>query len=102
MKHIRPRVEVNLSGTGQVLDRARQAPLSEPDYQKIKDTLHMLVELLAPTRNTETTNAVLPEVADMTGGEQAIANDQQSPKPGHGPQRRYCLHWCQESGGPTR
>ncbi|HEX4170458.1 MAG TPA: IS66 family transposase [Bryobacteraceae bacterium] len=84
MKRTRPRVEVNLQELDEVLDQARQTPLSEPDYQKIKDTLHTLVELLAPTRNTEKTNAVLPEVANITGGEQAIANNQLSPKPGHG------------------
>jgi transposase len=81
MKRARPHVDVNLQELDDVLDQARQAPLSEPDYQKIKDTLHTLVELLSPTRNTEKTNAVLPEVINMVA---AVAEDQPSPKPGHG------------------
>jgi transposase len=58
-------------------------PLSEPDYQKIKDTLHTLVELLAHVRNTEKITAVLPEVVGV-GGQQPATADGQSAKPGHG------------------
>jgi hypothetical protein len=64
MKQARPHVDINLQELDQVLDQARQTPLSEPDYQKIKNTLHTLVELLAPVRNTEKTSAVLPELAE--------------------------------------
>src|SRR5579863_9530660 len=82
MKRTRPHVDINLQELDQVLDQARQAPLSEPDYQKIKDTLHTLVELLAPVRNTEKTSAVLPEVAEVV---EQTANTQAPPaKPGHG------------------
>jgi transposase IS66 family protein len=84
MKRTRPRVDVNLQELDEVLDQARQAPLSEPDYQKIKDTLHTLVELLAPVRSTEKTNAVLPELAEAVPGERASTEDQQPPKLGHG------------------
>jgi transposase len=84
MKRTRPRVDVNLQELDEVLDQARQAPLSEPDYQKIKDTLHTLVELLSPTRNTEKMNAVLPEVPDTVTDKQAATGDQSLPKPGHG------------------
>ena len=62
MKRTSSRVDVNLQELDQVLDQALQAPLSEPDCQKIKDTLHTLVELLVPARNTEKTSAVLPEL----------------------------------------
>jgi hypothetical protein len=61
MKRIRPRVQINLPELDQVLEQARQAPLSEPDYQKLKDTLHLLVGLLQPARSTEKTRAVLAE-----------------------------------------
>jgi len=84
MKRTRPRVDVNLQELDEVLDQARQAPLSEPDYQKIKDALHTLVELLAPVRSTEKTNAVLPELAEAVPGERASTEDQQPPKLGHG------------------
>jgi transposase len=81
MKRIRPHVNINLQELDLVLDHARQAPLSEPDYQKIKDTLHTLVELLAPVRNTEKTSAVLPELAEAV---EQTANKTQQEKPGHG------------------
>ena len=56
--------------------------MSEPDYQKIKDTLHTLVELLAPVRNTEKTSAVLPEVTEAL---KSTANTKTpQAKPGHG------------------
>jgi transposase len=64
------------------LDHAREAPLSEPDYQKIKDTLHTLVELLTPVRNTEKTSAVLPELAEAA--EQSANTKTQQAKTGHG------------------
>src|SRR4051794_40560423 len=84
MKRTRPRVDVNLQELDQVLDHARQAPLSEPDYQKIKDTLHTLVALLAPVRNTEKTSAVLPELVGVAAGEQTTADDHEARTPGHG------------------
>jgi len=82
MKRTRAHVDINLQELDQVLDQARQAPLSEPDYQKIKDTLHTLVELLAPVRNTEKTSAVLPELAEAV--EQTAITKAQQAKPGHG------------------
>jgi transposase len=82
MKRARPHVDINLQELDQVLDQARQAPLSEPDYQKIKDTLHTLVELLTPVRNTEKTSAVLPELAEAV--EQTAHTKTQPAKPGHG------------------
>lgn len=83
MKRIRRHVDINLQELDQVLDHARQAPLSEPDYQKIKDTLHTLVELLVPMRNTEKTSAVLPEPA-QTVEETANTKTQAAASPGHG------------------
>jgi transposase len=77
-------VDVNLHELDQVLDQALEAPLSEPDYQKIKGALHALVELLAPSRNTEKTSAVLAEVTGAEAPEQAASNAGQDQKPGHG------------------
>jgi hypothetical protein len=36
----RPRMDVNLEELDRVLDQAREAPLSEPDYDKLKGALH--------------------------------------------------------------
>src|ERR1700736_23846 len=84
MKRVRKRVDVNLQELDEVLDQARQAPLSEPDYQKLKGALHTLVELLAPSRNTEKTSAVL---AEATGGDltqEGSPGTQHHPRGGHG------------------
>ena len=67
-----------------MLAQARQTPLSEPDCQKIKDTLHTLVELLAPARNTEKTNAVLAAAVKAGVNGQKDNDQQQAAKPGHG------------------
>jgi hypothetical protein len=40
-----------------VLDGARQAPLSEDDYEKLKEALHALAAMLVRPRNTEKTSA---------------------------------------------
>jgi len=55
----RRRVEVNLGELDQLLEGARQAPLTDPDYEKLKTALHALVDALTPSRTTEKTNPVL-------------------------------------------
>ena len=59
MKTARRRVDVNLDELDRVLDGARQAPLSEDDYEKLKEALHALAAMLARPRSTEKTSAVL-------------------------------------------
>ena len=59
----RPRIDVNLTELDEVLDQARQAPLSEADCNKLKTLLHTLVKLLEAGRHTEKTRAVV----DTTG-----------------------------------
>ena len=56
----RKRVDVNLEELDRVLDHAREAPLSEADYEKLKEALHALAGMLPAPRSTEKTNAVLP------------------------------------------
>ena len=51
---------MNLDELDRVLDGARQAPLSEDDYEKLRDALHALAAMLARPRNTEKTSAVTP------------------------------------------
>jgi transposase len=63
----RSRIDVNLSELDEVLDQAKQAPLSEADCNKLKTLLHTLVKLLEAGRHTEKTRAVV----DTTGGDTA-------------------------------
>ena len=78
----RPRMDVNLEELDRVLDQARQAPLSEPDYDKLKNALHALAGMVPKPRTTEKTKNVL-EQPDTPSPE----NDSESPAdktPGHG------------------
>ena len=84
MKRARPQVDVNLPELEQILEQARHTPLSDPDYQKLKDALHTLTELLVPARNTEKTRAVLAEDADPAAKEPKIFAAEQIPPQGHG------------------
>ena len=68
MKSARRRVDVNLDELDRVLDGARQAPLSEADYDKLKEALHALAAMLVRPRNTEKTSAVLEEAGGFCGG----------------------------------
>jgi hypothetical protein len=79
MKPGKRRLDVNLDELDQVLDGARQAPLSETDYDKLKHALHAMAALLTRSRNTEKTSAV-------TGGAAAenAAEDGAPPPAGHG------------------
>jgi hypothetical protein len=62
----RRRVDVNLYELDRVLDGARQAPLSEADYEKVKDALHAMAAMLVRPRNTEKTSAVLDEAEESS------------------------------------
>ncbi|HKF06527.1 MAG TPA: IS66 family transposase [Candidatus Sulfotelmatobacter sp.] len=83
MKTARRRVDVNLDELDRVLEGARQARLSEDDYEKLKEALHALAAMLVRPRNTERTSAVLETMEGAeTGGETQPENP--SPSPGHG------------------
>ena len=69
----RPRIEVNLDELDQVLEEARQAPLSEDDYQKLKAALHALAEW-ARSRSTEKTKAVLGVLGETEDRSKADAD----------------------------
>ena len=66
MRVKRKRVDVNLEELDRVLDHAREAPLSEPDYDKLKEALHALAGMLPAARSTEKTSAVLPPTDPLT------------------------------------
>ena len=78
MKGARRRIDVNLEELDRVLDGAREAPLNEADYDKLKDALHAMAALLTRSRNTEKTSAVTGDAAIGDGAEGG------SPPAGHG------------------
>ena len=85
----RRRIDVNLKELDQVLEGARQAPLTDPDYEKLKTALHALVDALTPSRTTEKTGSVLgkkDEPPSQPEGEWKGTEDQSAgaKAPGHG------------------
>src|SRR6478672_5148480 len=87
MKPPRRRIDVNLEELDRVLDGARQAPLSEPDYDKLKDALHAMAALLVRSRNTEKTNAVVGDAAGAEASESGQSDATAPPPAGHGRNR---------------
>jgi hypothetical protein len=79
----RRRIDVNLDELDRVLDGARQAPLSEADYEKVKDALHAMAAMLVRPRNTEKTTAVLEE-AEGSGKAATQPDTSAAPPAGHG------------------
>ena len=83
MKTDRRRLDVNVEELDRVIDAAENGPLSKADRQKLKTTLHALVERLAQKRNTEKTNSVLEP-----GNSSPAAAESPHPEPptpvGHG------------------
>jgi transposase len=84
MKATRRRVDVNLDELDRVLDGARQAPLSEADYDKVKSALHAMAAMIAPPRHTEKTSAVLEKSEATETGTGTQPDTNSSPSPGHG------------------
>src|SRR5271157_4561681 len=75
MKTSRRRLDVDVEELDRVIDAAEDGPLSKSDCQKLKTTLHALVERLEQKRNTEKTNSVLePKNSSSAASE--------SPEPG--------------------
>jgi len=80
-----PRMEINLEEIYQILDSARQQPMSEANCEKVKTAVAALAERAAPRwRTTEKTDAVLPDQnPDKPAGKEPAAKGK-SAKPGHG------------------
>jgi transposase len=81
MKPPRRRLDVNLEELDRVLDGARQAPLSESNHNKLKDTLHALAAMLVRTRTTEKASSV---VENSEAGITDQPDDNTPPPAGHG------------------
>jgi transposase len=84
MKRARRRIDVNLEELDRVLDGAREAPLNEADYDKLKDALHAMAALLARSANTEKTSAVVGDAACAEAGEGGGPDVSASSPAGHG------------------
>ena len=80
MKKARRRIDVNLEELDRVLDEAREAPLSEADHDKLKDTLHAMAALLIRSRNTEKASEVVGKPEDSEPGQQP--DERRHPRPG--------------------
>ena len=94
-KSRRRRIDVNVQELDQIVDRAREAPLSDADYDKLKTALHALIEkLLGPAKteklasvfadeNSPASQAAPPQVKEAAGhgrnGAQAFSGAQQVP-----------------------
>jgi transposase len=78
-------MEINLEEIYQILDSARQQPMSEANYEKVKTAVAALAERAAPRgRTTERTDAVLPDQnPDKPAGKDPAAKGKPA-KPGHG------------------
>ena len=79
MKKARRHLDVNLVELDQVLDSALEAPLSEANHNKLKDTLHALAAMLVRSRNTEKTSEVVGKPEDSKQ-----PDDNAQPPSGHG------------------
>jgi transposase len=75
-------IDVNLDELDRVLDSARQAPLSDEDYDKVKDALHTMAAMLVRPRNTEKTSAVVDDAEDSDRLSTHL--DASTPSVGHG------------------
>jgi transposase len=84
MNPTRRRLDVNIEELDRVLDGARQAPLSEADYEKLKDALHALAAMLMRPRNTEKTKAVLEDSKSSDTSAETQPDTDPTPSPGHG------------------
>jgi len=83
MKRTKPRVDINVTDLNQVLEQTLEGPLSRAAYQKLKSTVHTLLEMVKTYRNTEKTKALLPPKGKAASS-QAKGTDKKPPRPGHG------------------
>ena len=82
----RQRIEVNVDELDRVLDEARQAPLSDDDYQLLKTTLHAMADRLRPAQRSEKMSELFGEQKPSPSEPAATNTAQQKPdrRAGHG------------------
>jgi hypothetical protein len=76
-------LDVDVEELDRVIDATENGPLSKADRQKLKTTLHALVERLARKRNTEKTSAVLEPKAPP-GAVETPSEAEKPTRTGHG------------------
>ena len=86
-KSRRRRIDVDVQELDQIVDRAREAPLSDTDYDKLKTELHALIERSLGPPKTEKLASVF---ADENGPASAAAP--RAKLAGTRTQRRTVLH----------
>jgi transposase len=82
----RPRrqtIEIDVGELRAVLERARQEPISEADYRKMKVAIDVLAEQLTRTRTTEKTRAVV-EQQPLESSQSASQGGEHHAGKGHG------------------
>ncbi len=80
----RRRIDVNVEELDRVIDETEKGPLNESDRQKLRTTLHALVESLERRRNTEKMNAVLGDQDSHASVEERSAETNENKPAGHG------------------
>jgi hypothetical protein len=83
MKTSRRRLDVDVEDLDRVIDAAENGPLSKAYRQKLKTTLHALVDRLAQKRNTEKTSAVLEPKNSSSAAAESPEPEPSAPA-GHG------------------
>jgi transposase len=80
-KSRRRRIDVNVEELDRIVDRAREAPLSDADYDKLKTALHALIEKLLAPAKTEKLASVF---ADQNSPAPQTAPPREEGSAGHG------------------
>src|SRR6202050_4070730 len=83
-KTSRRRVDVKVEELDRVIDETEKGPLSEADRQKLRTTLHALVESLERRRNTEKMSAVLGNQNGPAPPEEGQPEQGENKPAGHG------------------
>lgn len=83
-KTSRRRIDINVEELDRVIDETEKGPLNEADRQKLRTTLHALVESLERRRNTEKTSAVLGDQNTTASPEETQSGENQGKSAGHG------------------
>jgi len=77
-------VEIDMGELHRVLERARQEPIGEADYRKLKIALDVLNERLTRTRTTEKTRAVVAQPQLIERTDTAADHSERHTSKGHG------------------
>jgi hypothetical protein len=80
----RRKIDVNVAELDRVIDETEKGPLNEADRQKLRTTLHALVESLERRGNNEKANAVLGDEGSHASVEEKSSEGNENKPVGHG------------------